>query len=295
MDTDQLIALGTLLGSFFMGGSIWFAIYVYRADRDRSQFSIFRTSLIDIRTSVTLLEELLSERRFVEVGDCIVEELKTLIDSNATKEEIVTFFQEPKNHDLVATAIHMGMNHSNTVKEIESVTRALQRLPYVGANQIPLLRQVLSLSIHYAIKTAKNSISPNMFEYLLGKPEQLEKVVPEMAKRETPLLMFEELSLILSGASDFLLENVGQAVFDDIRDMLAMLVDKVSGLTDKELKALRTELASVTIDDSKHPVPIDRVLTRLDKMRRLFSASEWDSLVEAKARVQKIAHPSENK
>lgn len=291
---DQITAAATLIGSLFTAASVWFAMFAYRRGQDKSLFASLRASLIDIQIAVARLDDLLSELRFDEVGNSIAHQLSIMIGVNAERASILNFLENAQNHDLIASAILMGINRSETAREIDETTRNLQRLPHVNANQIPLLRQILSGCISYATQTAHFSTSPRLFDRILGTADgRTEMVIPNIQRRDTPELIYQELALVLSAASGATLRLRGQAILDDIRIIVRILVQRVASLSDAELRKLGRRLSGVVIKDPKETTTIEDVFVRLDKMRSLFPADEWDSLVEAKARIQEKAHPAD--
>jgi len=292
LTTDQLIAWGTVLGSLFTAASVLFAIIAYQRQQDRLLFSSLRTSLVDIEASVNELDLLLNESRLVEVGDRIAGEIRDMVGHNADKSVVINFLEDEKNHNYIATAIHMGINRSKTVDAIDGIAGRLKRLPYLNLGQIPILREIVSGCVFYVTMTAEGAVSPRVFDQILGKAELRKKhVIPAIEAISSPALIFQEISVLVSAASGSALKSQGQAVLDDIRQMMAILTRRITELRDSDLRALRNRLSGAVIRDPKDTTAIEDVFTPVDRIRHLFEDTEWDSLVESKARIQATAHP----
>ena len=285
--------IATILGSLFTGASVIVALLVYQRTEDKAAFSRIRLSLIDLQHTVQRLDRLLSEPYFVEVGMNIANEITKLLPAEFGKDDLVAYISDDRNHNYVAQAIHLGRLRSTSIGQVQEAVDALARYTYEFREQLPLVAAVLRSLLSYIIQSAQQTVSPSLFNKILGNPQLFnEMIAPELSKVDDQITLVQELSNMISLTSDYIMQSRNQGVFDQSERLLITLIGKFAGMSDAELRAQskgqRQQTGQIAKVDMK--TAVEDAFEYFKLMRPLYSDSEWDFIVEAKTRLYQQAH-----
>jgi len=159
VDMGLVSDIGALFGLLVTAASVLFAIFVYRRERDKEAFSKFRLSLVDLRSGLVRLIELLSEGSLSEIGVRISGEIRRILPDNATKNDLVSLLNDKTRHDFIVTAIYLALQNSQALSEIREEARELKRIPFEHESHLPLIATILDLSLFHSFTAISYSAS----------------------------------------------------------------------------------------------------------------------------------------
>lgn len=289
----QLSDLAALLGSTFTGISVLFALIVYKRGEDKQMFSRFRLVLIDLQHNIRRIDRALSEGTFSEIGENITTEIKKIIQKDSTCNDVINYLKNEGNHDYIATAIHLGRNKTKKIEYINDLTELIERVPFEYQEQLPVVSAITNNLISYVNIVARQTISPSIFNQILGSPNAIEKlVIPNVEGIDDVDTLFQRISLIISAACSSALETRGQPMFDRSEELLNLLIGTYANMSDAKLridsKLQRSKSNELTKIESNKP--IEEAFRALQLVRNQFSHSEWDQIVETKTTLFQLAH-----
>jgi hypothetical protein len=277
--------------------SVVFAIYSYRRQRDKEAFSGFRLTLLELRDLVAKTDAHLSSAYFAELGHKIARRIASLLPDNVTKDQLIQYLSDKSKHDFVAQAIYLGRHDSSTIDRLNDFAQQLNRLPYRYREQFPIVFELTRRLLFYVRAIARKVAAPKLLDMAIGNPDTVTGAIEEKALFDCESVQdcLVDLENYMSAAPSTIIQ-LQQPVFDDAEKLLCILIDKFSNMTDESLR-LQSKAQRQMLDDIARidePTSIETAFALFNMIRALFSHAEWDSIVEAKTRLQGKAHPQDN-
>jgi hypothetical protein len=288
---DTLIAL---LTSVFTGVSVLVAIWVYRRTEDQREFAAFRLSLVDMRQNISELDGLLAEPLFTEVGLAISEELGRLFPGQPSKAELKQYICDERHHNFIAQAIHTGRLKSSTWKRCERLMAEIERSPFVYREQLPVVSRLLYQVNDYILMTARAVALPGLFNEIIGKPDRFSGHAKGRFDTDevsdAGALRF--IAIMLTAAPTKFMEAKGQKVFDAAEELMTVVVDRYTSMTDRELRVhgRRQRRMLKKIEEIREEKQVRYAFECFKLIRGVFSQDRWDDIVSNVTKVDQNAH-----
>lgn len=285
------------IGSFATAGTLVFAVIVYKRGEEKEAFVNIRASLSRLNIDVFKLQQTLSEAQFSKISESIVRRLWEWKGKTSAK----VFFERLQNkeyHDHIAQVIHVGRLESGLPDKVEDLVSCIRQVPSQYNESLPVISIALDKFVFYVTHTAMGSISPRMFDHILGNQETVRKnVIPNLKRRsEADELVFTEMVLLVGAGPTVWMEShgLGQKVFEDSAKCIRIITDTFSGLSDAELKKAGEEqreiLKSNKIGVCEHAA--EEALNYLNLISGNFEKDDFQEIVMACARIIKEMTPS---
>lgn len=286
---SEITQIAQGVGGLATAASLIWGILTYNKTRETNELFSARRALIATSKNISEIDNLLSESHFSGLGDEIAKEMVSMKSNNEPVLEFCHFISSDDGHDFVARAIHLGRLNCQITEKYSARISELNSLSTDLSQRLPIIAYAINKFSFYIRRTTSLASSPKVFDMVLGRPDAMKRLLlPNIDEQTTTEQLRVEIGLLASACPSTVLKlPIGQRLFDESEKVIKIIVEAVRSLTDHELRkhskfelVLEKKLRDINLEHSA-----DDALEALKMVKGIFTESQWDSMVTAKANM----------